>query len=108
MIGDGFALGQVAHAGGFQAGRRAAPPLLDHAALVPDGKTHIRAGQGMAAHCLHAVCQFSGIGLKELAPGGGAEKQFFHLHRGASAARHGLELAGLAFQRVGIVLATCS
>ena len=39
------------------------PPLLDQFALVPDGKTDIRAGQGVAAHAFDAVGQLGGIGF---------------------------------------------
>ncbi|OIQ65794.1 hypothetical protein GALL_526440 [mine drainage metagenome] len=45
-----------------------APPLFDQFALVPDGETDIGAGQSVAAHGFHAMGQFGGIGLEELAP----------------------------------------
>ena len=54
----------------------------------------------MAAYGLDAVRQLGGVGLEKFAPGRSAKKQFFDLHRGALAARHGFELTGVAIQEM--------
>ena len=41
----------------------ASAPLLCHLAVVPDGKTNIRANQRVAANRLDAMCQFGGVGF---------------------------------------------
>ena len=76
-------------------------PLLDQLALVPDGKAHVGAGQGVAAHGLDAVRQLGAVAFQKLAARGGREKQLFHLHRGAHSAGGGADLAGAAVQGKG-------
>ena len=52
----------------------AAAPLRYQLALVPDGKTHIRSRQRVAADRLQAMGQLGGVGLEKLAPRWRAEK----------------------------------
>ena len=80
-------------------------PLLHQLALVPDGKTHVRPGQGVAAHSFHAMGQLGGIGLQEFAPRRGAVKQFFHFDCGAHAAGHGNQFTRAPMQRISVGLA---
>ena len=80
-------------------------PLLDQLAVVPDGKTDVGPRQRVAAHGLDAVGQFGGVGLQELAARRHAVEQLLDFHRGALRARHGLELARTAVQRISIGLA---
>ena len=81
---------------------RAAPPLFDQLAFVPDGKTHIRARERVAAHGFDAVGQLGGVGFEEFAPRRGAVKKFFHLHRGAGCAGDGSQLAGAPVQHESV------
>ena len=81
---------------------RAAPPLFDQLALVPDGKAHVRTRQRVAAHGFDAVGQLGGVGLEEFAPRRGAVKKLFHLHRGAGCAGDGSQLAGAPVQHESV------
>ena len=98
-------VGQALLQGGQAVFVAAAPPLLDQLALMPDGKTHIRARQGMAAHRFHTMRQLGGIGLEKLAPCRGRKEQLFDLDCGAYRARHGFEFARLTFQKISMILA---
>ena len=73
---------------------------------MPDGKTHVGASEGVAAHGLNAVGQLSRVALEKFAPRRGAEKKFFYLHSRALAARHGLEFTSASIQKVSTGLAT--
>ena len=74
-------------------------PLLHQLALVPDGKAHVGAGQGVAAHGFDAVRQLGAVAFQKFAAGGGREKQLFDLHRGAHSAGGRADFAGLAIER---------
>ena len=76
-------------------------PLLHQLALVPDGKAHVGAGQGVAAHRLHAVRQLGVVAFQKLAASGGREEQLFDLHRGAHCAGGRADLAGAAIECKG-------
>ena len=80
-------------------------PLFKQLAFVPDGKAHIGAGQGMAAHGFDAVRQFGAVTFQKLAAGRRRKKQLFHFHRGAHGAGSGADLACAAIQCKGIGLA---
>ena len=79
-------------------------PLRMQFALVPDGKTHIGPGQGVAAHRLHAMGQLGGVGFQELAARGRGEKQLAHLHRGARRAGGGLQFTAAAVEQPAVGL----
>ena len=86
----------------------AAAPLRHQLTLVPDGKADIWPRQRVAAHRLQAVRQLGGVGLEKFAPRWCAEKQLFHLYRGAGAARHWPQLAAATFEHIGLRLALSS
>ena len=48
-------------------GTRVHAPLLDQLALVPDGKAHIGAGQGVAAHGFNAMGQLGAVAFQKFA-----------------------------------------
>jgi hypothetical protein len=73
-------------------------PLGGQPAVVPDREAHVRARQRVAAHRLQRVRELGGVGLEELASRRGAEEQLVHLHRGAAAARGGLQFAAARVQ----------
>ena len=83
----------------------AGAPLLDHFAFVPDGKTYVRAGQGVAAYRFDAMRQLGGVGFEKFAARRGAVKQLFDLNRGALGARHRAQFAGAAIEQKGLGLA---
>ena len=68
-------------------------PLRDQLAFVPNGKAHVGARQGVAAHGFDAVRQFGGIGFEKFASCRCRVKEFAHLHRGANLAGAGTDFA---------------
>jgi hypothetical protein len=56
----------------------------------------------VAAHGFHAVRQFGGVALEELAPRRRVEEQLAHVHRGAGDARRRAGLAGARVQPGGV------
>jgi hypothetical protein len=76
-------------------------PLLDQPAVVPHGKAHVGPRQRMAPHRFHAVREFGGVGLQELAPGRGGVEEFTHLDRAAVRASDLAQFAGTPVEREG-------
>ena len=79
----------------------AAAPLFHQLALMPDGKAHVGAHQGMTAHGINAMRQLGRVGFQKFASRRGAEKQLLDLYRGARAARHGPEFTASTVQQPG-------
>jgi hypothetical protein len=78
------------------------PPLLQQFALVPKLEPDITSGQGMAAHRVNAMRQFSGAAFQKLSSRRGAVKQFPHLDGGAACSRQRPQFATARIEQRGV------